>query len=107
MPGGIAHIEIRRFLPQNHWHSPRSGFPPHLVREHIQDRLDAKEAKPSKFENEYASIWLLLVTGTEGMSSWAIAPPELQVEEFTSSYDRVFVVIPGVSAFELQMRRVA
>jgi hypothetical protein len=104
LPYGVDAIEIRRLgdFP-NHWHSPRSAFPPHVSVQEIEERLAAKDAKPRKYRRVYDERWVLLVVGGEGRSTWGIIPPTLDHHRFMSSFDRAFVVRPPREAVELQL----
>ena len=105
LPHAIDRILVRRLLGYaDHWHSPRGAFPAEVSVSKVQESLSAKERKLNKYRESYDEVWLLLVVGSEGPSTWGVMHPELGHVEFTSSFDRVFIVSAPQSAIELRLR---
>jgi hypothetical protein len=107
LPPGIDHIEIRRFEEDvSLWQAPRGRFLPSIQAAHIWERLHAKDPKPGGYSQRYDEKWLVLVSGGEGRATWGAIPPMLTSEQFSSSFDRVFLLALPNQAIELRLSRV-
>jgi len=105
LPRGIDGVHLRRYGRGNHWHYAQSGLIADVSASEIRARLAAKDAKPQQYRGSYAERWLLLAVGAEGPSTRGNLPRSLADEQFTSSFDRVFLVRPPNEAIELALRR--
>ena len=66
------------------------GFPPEAMR--IQNVLDEKESKVTEYRKTCEEVWLLIVASRDFLSSQFTPDSRLAQMQFTSSFDRVFLL---------------
>lgn len=66
------------------------GFPPEAMR--IQNVLDEKESKVTEYRKTCDEVWLLIVANRNFFSSQFTPDSRLAQMQFTSSFDRVFLL---------------
>jgi len=80
------------------------SFPPEAAR--IQKALDEKESKVTEYRKTCDEVWLLLVASSEFLSSQFTPDSSLEKMQFTSSFDRVFLLEePRNTIHEFQIAR--
>lgn len=78
------------------WHSPRGAWVPDCDPTLVQKRLSAKKEKPQQYVERYNELWLVVVMGGAGPSTWGNIPDGIGDHVFTSTYARNFLLrIPG------------
>jgi hypothetical protein len=58
----------------------------------LQDRIALEDAKVGRYQQAYASRWLVFVLGAAGPSTWATVLPDVWPAHFRTNYDRLFLL---------------
>ncbi len=71
----------------------------------LQERIHEEDQKINAYKNSYDGVWLVLLLGTHGASTWSYVPEWLLRESFDTRYDRVFLLqCDGDKLFELLLQ---
>jgi hypothetical protein len=72
----------------------------------IQERIGAEDDKISRYRHSYSAVWLVLVKGAEGPSTWGVLTRGVRETLYGTRYDRLFLLeIDRSRCHELQVAR--
>lgn len=103
----VDHVAINRLIDykRNTWHAAGGGIVPDWEQETLQNELNRKNGKPAKYRDNYAEVWLLIVSVFGAPSSWMEMTDAARNATYQSAFNRVFLLSSfPLAVFELQVR---
>jgi hypothetical protein len=97
----INHISIYA-MPgesQDNWTAARGAFVPTWSVVELQDQINRKRTKPTRYQSIYAETWLLIVSAFGAPSSWMETNDAIRTATFASPFTKTFLL----SSFPLEV----
>ena len=73
------------------WHAPQAGHPLTLTREMVVERIAAKAKRRTEYREEYDAVWLLVCSGVDGPSTWAMPPEPSDFQGIVCPFDELYL----------------
>ena len=104
LPKPIRIVRVMRSLEitETFWSSPTSTWIPKLMPRSVQLTINTKNASYDSYRQRCDCVWLLVYTEGFRRSSIFTVPADLQEHQFTSAFDKTFLLHERQTLFELR-----
>jgi hypothetical protein len=103
---GVNAVSILRHskITEPFWSLPEASFVPKSESPLIQTILDKKNRRVSVYRRKAAAVWLVIISGTEGLHSIVDFDGDILTATYATTFDRVFLFRTfGPSTHELKI----
>lgn len=106
---GVRRISILRHpkITKPFWSMPEGSFVPESESPLVQAILDKKNGRVPVYRQKAGAVWLLIVSGTEGLHSILDSDRDILTAAYATAFDRLFLFRAyGPSTHELRISEV-